>query len=164
VYLLTSVTEDQLSREQVLDVYRRRWGVELFFRHLKQTFQRRKLRSINAVHARCELEWSLLGLWSMALDAQIQATGEQLDPTQLSASGVWRTYRQLMRDYHHPLEQQPSLAAQLSRALRDTYRRQNKSSRNYPRKKRPDPPAKSPHFQRATKDQIARARSLQLAA
>lgn len=77
VYLLTSVTEEKLSREQILDVYRRRWSVELFFRHLKQTFQRRKLRSINAVHARCELKWSLLGLWSMALDSQIQATAEQ---------------------------------------------------------------------------------------
>ncbi|QDU28256.1 Transposase DDE domain protein [Anatilimnocola aggregata] len=164
VYLLTSVGEEELSRGQVLDVYRRRWGVELFFRHLKQTYQRRKLRSTNAAHARLELEWSLLGLWSMALDAQVQATRVQLDPTQLSLAGVWRTYRRLMRDYRHPLARQQSLPHQLPQAVRDTYERANKSSRNYPRKKRPDPPAGSPEFLLATKSQIHRARYLTTAA
>lgn len=164
VYLLTSVSEAALSREQVLDVYRRRWGIELFFRHLKQTFQRRKLRSTNAAHAHCELEWSLLGLWSMALDAQIQAAQQQRDPTQLSLAGVWRTYRRLMRDYHHPRHRRDSLAERLIAATRDTYQRVHKSSRDYPRKKRPDPPAGSPVFLRATKSQIHHARQLTPAA
>jgi hypothetical protein len=72
VYLVTSVPRPQLSDTQVIDIYRRRWGIELYFRHLKQTFQRRKLRSTRAEHARVELDWSLLGLWSMALYAQVE--------------------------------------------------------------------------------------------
>ena len=51
----------RLSDQQVLDIYRRRWGIELCFRHLKQTFQRRKLRSTSADNARVELEWPSTG-------------------------------------------------------------------------------------------------------
>jgi IS4 transposase len=36
---------DKLSEEAAVDIYRRRWGIEVFFRTLKQTFDRRKLRS-----------------------------------------------------------------------------------------------------------------------
>lgn len=52
VYLVTSVLRSALTDAQVVEIYRRRWGIELCFRHLKQTFQRRKLRSASAAHAR----------------------------------------------------------------------------------------------------------------
>ena len=46
VYLVTSVLDgEELSDEQVINIYALRWGVELFYRHFKQTFGRRKLRS-----------------------------------------------------------------------------------------------------------------------
>ena len=81
VYLVTSVLSGtRLSDRQVIDLYRQRWGIELFFRHLKQTFQRRKLRSTSADHARVELEWSLLGLWGLALYAQAVLRQEGLAP------------------------------------------------------------------------------------
>src|SRR5690606_32365365 len=67
VYLVTSAPRSALTDAQVVAIYRRRWGIELCFRHLKQTFQRRKLRSASAAHARVEIEWSLLGLWGMCL-------------------------------------------------------------------------------------------------
>ena len=70
VYLVTSiVSQRRLTDRQVVELYARRWGIELFYRHLKQTFQRRKLRSARAENARLELEWSLTGLWAMALYA-----------------------------------------------------------------------------------------------
>lgn len=73
IYLVTSILDlRQLTDRQVLDLYRRRWGIELFFRHLKQTYERCKLRNKNAENARVELEWSLLGLWGMALYAQAE--------------------------------------------------------------------------------------------
>jgi len=63
VYLVTSVlSAARLSDRQLIGLYRQRWGIELFFRHLKQTFQRRKLRSTSADNARVELEWSLVGV------------------------------------------------------------------------------------------------------
>lgn len=49
MYLVTSVLSPrQLSDQQVVRLYARRWGVELFYRHFKQTFQRRKLLSTSA--------------------------------------------------------------------------------------------------------------------
>lgn len=52
IYLVTSILSSRrLTDRQVLDLYQRRWGIELFFRHLKQTYQRRKLRSESAANA-----------------------------------------------------------------------------------------------------------------
>ena len=46
LWLVTSVLDpQQLSVRSVEDIYRRRWGVEVFIRGLKQTFGRGKLRS-----------------------------------------------------------------------------------------------------------------------
>jgi hypothetical protein len=162
VYLVTSVlSATRLSDRQLIDLYRQRWGIELFFRHLKQTFQRRKLRSTSADNARVELEWSLVGLWGMALYAQVQLTIQNITPAGLSTACVLRAFRRLLRDYRHPVERGKSLPACLRRALRDGYPRKNKTSRNYPRKKRPDPPAGPPEILLATREQITRAQQLQ---
>ena len=63
VCLVTNVLSDrQLSFRQAGELYRLRWGVELQFRTLKQTFRRSKLRSRTADKALVELHWSLVGL------------------------------------------------------------------------------------------------------
>ena len=164
VYLLTNVSQRRLSDAQVIDVYRRRWGIELYFRHLKQTFQRRKLRSTSADNARVELEWSLVGLWCLGLYAQVELARQGMDPQQLSMAGVLRAFRRMLRDYLHPAQRNGSLAALLRRALRDPYHRKNKTSRDYPRKKRPDPPAGPPEILTASAAQIRLARELRSAA
>jgi hypothetical protein len=164
VYLVTNVLPQRLTDAQVIDIYRRRWGIELYFRHLKQTFQRRKLRSANADNARVELEWSLVGLWCMALYAQVELSKQGIDPRKLSVAGVLRAFRRMMRDYLHPTERHGSLAALLRRALRDEYPRKNKTSRDYPRKKQPDPPAGPPEIKTATAAQVRHARGLSTAA
>lgn len=164
VYLVTSVPAKRLSDAQVVDVYRRRWGIELYFRHLKQTFERRKLRSACAENAVVELEWSLLGLWCMALYAQVELSKHHIDPTRLSIAAVLKAFRRMLRDYLHPQERGRSLAAMLRRALRDEYPRKNKTSRNYPRKKQADPPAGPPEIKLATTAQVRLARELRAAA
>jgi hypothetical protein len=164
VYLVTNVSRSHLSDAQVIEVYRRRWGIELFFRHLKQTFQRRKLRSTSADHARVELEWSLVGLWCLALYAQVELVEQGLDPQELSMAGALRAFRRTLRDYLHPAERKRSLAMLLRRAVRDTYPRKDKASRDYPRKKQPDPPPGEPEIKTATQPQIQQARKLQNAA
>lgn len=164
VYLLTNVPPSRLTDAQVIEVYRRRWGIELFFRHLKQTFQRRKLRSTSAENARVELEWSLVGLWCLALYAQVELLKNGLDPQQLSLAAALRAFRRTLRDYRHPAERQRSLAMLLRRALRDQYARQDKTSRNYPRKKQPDPPPGAPKIKPATAAQVRLARQLRNAA
>jgi len=164
VYLVTSAPASRLSDAQVIEVYRRRWGIELYFRHLKQTFQRRKLRSTSAVHARVELEWSLLGLWGLALYAQVELRKHGTDPQRISVAGALRAFRRILRDYLHPLESCHSLQALLHRAVRDRYVRNNKASRDYPRKKQPDPPAGPPEILTASKAHVRLARELRSAA
>lgn len=160
VYLVTSVNAQQLTDHQVIDIYRRRWGIELFYRHFKQTYDRRKLRSASAPHANVEMQWSLLGLWAMALYAQVELTKQQLNPQQLSVAKTLKAFRRMARDYLHPIAKGCSLNHLLHRALRDTYQRRNKASRDYPRKKKADPPAGAPEISRATPAQIQRAREL----
>jgi len=164
VYLVTNVSKSRLSDAQVIEVYGRRWGIELFFRHLKQTFQRRKLRSTSADNARVELEWSLVGLWCLALYAQVELVRQGLDPVQLSIAGALRAFRRMLRDYLHPTQRRHSLSALLRQALRDRYVRTNKASRDYPRKKHPDPPPGSPEIKTATAAQVRLARDLRTAA
>jgi hypothetical protein len=75
VWLLTSVLDpEQLTREQALDLYRMRWGVEVEFRGLKQTLNRAHLRCRNDARVLVELEWSLL---AMAV-AELWALKEQM--------------------------------------------------------------------------------------
>lgn len=159
IYLVTSIIDSrQLTDRQVLGLYRRRWGIELFFRHLKQTYERRKLRSKNADNARVELEWSLLGLWGMHLYAQAEIHKHQGDPVQISIACVLRSYRRMMRDYRHPAQRGSSLSSLLRNALRDQYQRKNKASRNYPCKKRYDPPPRPPVILEASNEEVFHAR------
>jgi hypothetical protein len=160
VYLLTSVLSHQrLSDRQVCDLYRMRWGIELFYRHLKQTYQRRKLRSLEAENARLELEWSLLGLWAMALYAQVELARKRVPASKVSIAGVLRAFRRMLRDYLHPAHPEQSLCALVRRAVIDDYTRRNKASRIDTRRKY-DPPPGPPHIRRATRAQVRLAKRL----
>lgn len=158
VYLVTSVLSTKcLSDSQVVELYRRRWGIELFYRHLKQTFNRRKLRSTCANNARMELEWSLVGLWVMGFYALTEARKVNTLPAKLSVANMLKAFRRTMRDYRHPAERGWRLRRLLQKAVIDSYVRTRKTSRNYPRKKQESPPG-SPIINQATAQQVARAK------
>jgi hypothetical protein len=112
----------------------------LFYRHLKQTFQRRKLRSARAENARFEMEWSLTGLWALGLYALAQIRARGIPSQRLSIAGALRAFRRMLRDYLHPVERGGSLRERLRDAVIDGYRRTLKASRDYPRKKQERPP------------------------
>lgn len=163
VYLLTSVrSKSRMSDTQVAKLYRRRWGVEVFYRHLKQTFGRRKLRSTCTNNVQVEIEWSLGGLWAMALYALAEANQCGTPPDRLSIAQVLRAFRRMLRDYRHPSRRGQSLPDRLRGAVIDPYKRQNKTSRNYPRKKKESPPA-MPHLTNASKQQVAQAKQFDAA-
>jgi len=134
VYLVTNVPISRMSDTHIVDTFRRRWGIELYFRQLKQTFGRRKLRCASAANAQVELQWSLVGLWCLALSAQVELSKSGIVPTRLSVAGALRAFRRMLRDYRHPTQRHCSLAALLRRAVRDDYVRKNKRSRDYPHK------------------------------
>lgn len=150
-YLVTSVRDPKrLSDRQVAEIYKRRWRIELFFRHFKQTFGRTKLRSHKAEHAECEAEWSLLGLWAMLLHAQIQHQRENGETSCLSVARLLQAFGQAIDEHKCRPETGESLTEQILTAVVDPYRRRNKTSRNYPRKKY-ESQAKPPNIANATR-------------
>ncbi len=149
VYLLTDLTVPELNDRGVVEVYARRWGIEVFHRHFKQTFARRKLRSASAGNALVELDWSLVGLWALSLYALVQARRDDGPPRRMSCAQTLRCVRRTVRDYAQPCAPRKQLARRLRTALVDDYVRRDKTSRDYPRRKRVEPPG-APKIRTAT--------------
>jgi hypothetical protein len=159
VYLVTSVLSSrELSDAGVIAIYARRWGIELFYRHFKQTFERRKLRSAAADNVDLEATWSILGLWAMSLHAQIVTRGN-IPPQRLSVARMLRAYRHLLHDYKNRPEPGESLRELLARAVIDSYKRVCKTSRDYPRQKQEAPPG-APEIRPAHRREIQAAQRL----
>jgi DDE family transposase len=160
VYLVTSVLDEkEFSDVEVAETYRGRWGIELFYRHVKQTFDRRKLRSHSPDNALREAHWSLLGLWAMTIHAQYQLQLQNLDPHRLSIAEMLRAYRAMMNEYKSIIDKGEDLRSRLKHALKDNYPRKSKASRNYPRKKK-EQAAGPPNITLATKAQVKKARDV----
>jgi Transposase DDE domain len=161
VYLVTSVIEPRrLSDRAAADIYGRRWGIELFYRSYKQTFDRHKLRSHNADNAAVEMEWSLLGMWAMGLYSHHRLTSQGIAPEKISFAGVLRAYRRPLREYRCRPEPGERLLELLDVAIIDDYERKSKASRDYPQKKPDRQAAGPPRILKATTAQIALAKQL----
>ena len=105
ICLLTSILDHQrLPETQLIAIYRARWGVEVFYRNFKQTMGRRKLRSHNAVNARIEVEWSLVGLWAMMLYATAELACHGIPVERLSVAQTLQSFRTMATDYLHPAD------------------------------------------------------------
>ena len=157
-YLVTSVLDEKrLGDREVAATYALRWGIELYYRHFKQTFERRKLRSHKADHAECEAHWSMLGLWAMLLHAEQYLHRRHVPPDRVSVAAVLRAYRMPMREYKSDPDPGESLWELLAVARVDEYQRKNKTSRSYPRKKY-ETPAGCPKIRTATRQQVAQAK------
>ena len=152
VYLVTNVLEEKkLTYREAREIYRRRWGIEVHFRAVKQTFGRSKLRSRTPDCAEIELHWSLLGLWMVQLLAfkEQAAHGEPSDRTSIAA--VLRIIRSIIRNASHLPRRSDSLRKQLEGAVIDGYQRQSKKkSRSYPRRKE-EPSTGKPKIHAASK-------------
>jgi hypothetical protein len=154
VYLITNVLDAKtLPDADAAAIYRRRWGIELYYRHCKQTFERGKLRSKNADNARIELHWSLLGMWAMGLHSHHRLVRQGVLPEKISFANVWRAYRKPMREYKSEPDPDERMNDRLDRAIIDPYVRKNKASRDYPRKKH-EPGAGPPVILKATREQV----------
>jgi Transposase DDE domain len=160
VYLVTTMLDEaDCSDADVIAMYKLRWGIEVYHRSLKQTFQRRKLRSHSAAPAHVELQWSLIGLWAMSLYALVQIRRDRVEPNRLSCAKLLQAFRRMMRDYLHPVDRHATLCQMLRQAVIDAYQRKTKKNRDYPRKKRESPPG-APIITRATPEQITLAMTL----
>jgi len=154
IYLVTDVMDRRkLSDAQMATIYGKRWGIEVYYRHCKQTFERRKLRSQNPDNAMVELHWALLGMWAMGLHSHSRLVGQGVLPERISFAGVWRAYRRPMREYKSLPNPGERMWQLIDRAILDPYKRRNKTSRDYPRKKQ-EQAAGPPVLRKATRSQV----------
>jgi hypothetical protein len=166
VHLLTDVLEQsRLSAESAAVLYRLRWGVEVFFRSLKQQLQRRKMCCRRPHYARAELDWSMTGLWLMGLAGVQKVIAAGHDPLSWSVALTLRCFRREMRRMHalRPASCRRGTAnapAALDDCRKDTYQRTGrKHSLRWPHKKKDHPPM-APIITMATPRQIQQAHKL----
>jgi hypothetical protein len=160
MYLLTNLSATDLPLAQAAALYEMRWGVEVFFRSLKQTLCRRKMRSHSPRQARAELQWTLVGLQVLGLMSvqQILAAGQ--DPLSWSVASALRAVRQAMQD-RKPTRRCPGgLDGALQRSVKDSSRPgRSKKARGWPHKKKDTPPG-APKVRNAKPNEIKKAQRL----
>jgi hypothetical protein len=141
VCLITDVLDERrLSDRAAGELYRLRWGVEVFYRSFKQTLGHRKMRSDAPDQARCELAWAVMGLWMLSMLAIRRIIRAGHDPTRLSVAEAIKVVRQVMAWAHRP-RYAATLLGQLGQAVQDPYvRTAAKKARNWPHKKKEKPP------------------------
>lgn len=135
-YLVTSVLDsNELSDADVIAIYKARWGIELFYRGLKQTFARRRLLARRPDSALAEANLSLLVLWLVHLSGLEASADIKVDKSRLSTIRLLNAFRDVLA---HPNERpfaDAALPSQLQTAHIDSYhRKRSKRSRRYPRK------------------------------
>lgn len=156
VWAVTNVLADRdLTARQAKLLYENRWGVELQFRSLKQTFGRSKLQSRTPERAYVELEWSLLGLWLIQLLAVSEQIPLGIGPGQSSVSVAVQIFRDVMR-----AGPRICLRDQLREAVKDSYARRGTKAGRYQPQTKDKPSAGKPAIVNASTQQRQTYRKL----
>jgi IS4 transposase len=152
VFLLTNLPKEQLSKKQAGRLYRARWGIEVYYRTLKQTLERRKMLSGSPDLAQLELAWTLAGLWLSGLLGVEALIQDGQSPTRLSMATALRVLPEAVAG-----QLRRRIDRALAQAVKDEYpRSQPKASRNWADKKHDSPP-QAPKMRNATPAERQRA-------
>ena len=157
IWLLTN--EFDLDPRRVKELYAARWGVEVFFRTVKQNCGKAKLVCRTPDHVRVELHWTLLGIWASLFVARLcfRARGQRLE--RLSPRQVLDAFAAALLMAACDGGTLPSL--NLSDCLKadESKRTTSKASRRYPRKKQRRACGK-PKLRTATNDEVQAAKAI----
>jgi hypothetical protein len=165
VYLVTNVlSENDLTLAQAKELYKLRWGVELQFRGLKQTFGRGKLRSRSASCGLVELEWSLVGLWSIQLFAVKEQLAVESPPANTSLALALGVIQNAMRHWAVEVASPRELSHRLREAVKDPYHRTSSKEARYKPNQKDTPCAVKPVIVMATIQQKKNYQALALRA
>ncbi len=164
MFLLTNVFDrERLSASMAATLYQMRWGVEVFYRSYKQTLEQRKMRSDAPEQALWECQAGLLALLLLGLMSVEGMTAQGEDPLGLSVAAALRTVRDAMRTPRR-WRRRGDLRVLLATARKDDYPRHGaKKARNWPHKKREQPPGQ-PKTRTATINETLRAKRVYMAA
>lgn len=143
VFLLTDVLDpSRLSDADAAEIYRRRWGGEIYYRTVKRTFPFAKLSSRTPHGAQIEQRAMLVSLWLLQLTSVAARRDAALPPRRWSGATARRRMRDRLRTvltgrWRHTT----TLSHQLATAVIDAYPRAGpKQRRHWPRKKSEAPP------------------------
>lgn len=163
-HLLTSVlNEKHLSDKEALLLYEQRWGIELEFRGLKQTFDRRTLRSRKSERALVEMEWSIFAMTVIELFALKEQLSEpDVTPKKLSFSEALRAVRKSLQHLRDRPAHVPDFKTMLREALLDEYQRKGTKAARYQPNKKDKPSCGLPKIFRATARHRQRLKELNL--
>lgn len=146
VWLITNVLDrTRLGEPKAGRLYRLRWGIEVGFRTLKQTLDRRTMRCAAPAQARMELNWTMVSLSLLGLMSVAGLTRRRMDPLDWSPAASLRVVRRWRRQPPatpgHAAAARDQVLRDLGRCVKDRYRRRHpKTSWNWPHKKNPPPP------------------------
>jgi hypothetical protein len=172
-WMLTSVMDSsRLSEEQIVDLYKKRWGIEVEFRGLKQTLDRRKVRCRDSKRALVELNWSLMAMTV----AELFAIKEQLanrtsdnkhtpdyHPIKRSLANTVRALRRALKNLSGIPKEGEDLQTQLRHAVTDSYTRKSSKKARY-RPPNPDKkPLGDPEVRLLTAEERQQLRAMQIA-
>jgi hypothetical protein len=163
VYLVTNeLSTKRLSDSLASKIYRSRWGIEVQFRSLKQTFGCSTLLGRTPEVAEQELNWSLVGLWIAQLLALREQTPLTTPDSKTSVAQVLRIFEDILQRPDRVPKPGQSFRGRMAKAITDAYvRNSQKKSRNFPRRKE-EPQTGPPKIMLATRvqkklDKIIRA-------
>jgi len=151
MWLLTSVLDrSKLTVEQTKELYKKRWGIEVEFRGLKQTLDKAKLRCHNQKRVLVELNWSLMGMAIaelFALKEQLSASPSESQecaarpcPSKRSLAMTMRALRYCLTHLREQPAATDSLREKLQKSVTDDYNRTAPKKSRY----RPPNPDKQP--------------------
>ena len=130
--------ELEMGAKQASELYRSRWGIEVFFRAVKQSCQRRKLCCRTPENLIAELNWTLIGIWaSLSLGkTTLKQDGQPL--SRPSPVQVILDFYQTVTAISLIANPKQTLLEQLAKALiaDESDRTTSKKSRGYPNKKK----------------------------
>jgi hypothetical protein len=157
IYLVTNLSAEALPEPRASVLYQMRWGVEVFYRSMKQTLAHRKMLSAAPAQGRMELEWTMVGLQVLGLMSVEQILARHRDPLSWSVALSVRTIRLAMHDRKPRHARRGGLLSCLGAALKDAYVRQgSKAARDWPHKKN-DPPGGAPKLRKANRTEVQKA-------
>ena len=160
VVLITNVLEaDRLSDEDVQTIYQARWGIEVYFRSLKQTMDFGTLRSRTPTTALNEHIWKLISFWVLQHIVVAHQIAKGKNPRRFSAATARREIREVLQ-----LMQQSRCGKSLKRRslammIDDYQRKKPKATGKFPRKKNDKPP-QPPKIKVATAAEVRKATRL----
>lgn len=164
VHLLTDVLDEgEMSDAEAGAVYRRRWGIELVYRSLKQTMGKRKGRCDGPENAAAELDWAVVAFWVLGLAACEGVLGAGHAPARVSVAAALRAVRAAATGAGAARRagwRRAALGRALAGATKDGYTRTRpKSARQWAHKKKDKPPG-DPVARTATAEEVAKAQAL----